>query len=349
MQTKTRSRGTTDEDETHSILKPQTFPRCRLPRCRHIPGCLRSPRICRAQARISCARPVVIPSQKLNVRKIHCGIDFFKASLWLNWPEESDFLKSLERRKKFLQESDGPDFTPLSFGGMDWNLSRTGTSKFPYRLISGDIVLLLSSRDASHDMPSARFEAGSLTSQTDLLATLIKVRHALKDVHAELVRDHISEIHLAADFVGVDIRSLGISDQDRWITKARYFTIHYEHRLFTGCQLGKGNFVLRCYDKVLRLRDEQHKQSIFANLWGVKNYNDLPVTRVEFQLRRPILKDFKGSLEEEGYALGAVDKVLGGLSSIWRYFSSRWARFAASAVDRLHKNQLRTSLSASCG
>ncbi len=299
----------------------------------------------RAQAGISCARPVVKSARKLDVSRIHCGLDFVKVSLWLEWSEDSHFLERLELRKQYMQQTKSDELAPISAGGMDWNLARTGAKYYAYRLLVGDVALLLSRDGGSGgDIPSARLEIGSLTSQTDLLATLVRVRHFLKDVGAKIVREHVGELHLAADFIGVDIRNLGLFDQNRWISKARHFTSHYEFREFTGCQLGRGDFVLRCYDKVRLLKEEHHKQSVFAGLWGVEKFDELPVTRVEFQLRRPVLKQFQ--LECEGFALGAVDTVLNSLASIWRYCSGVWARFADAAVDRVNKNQLRTKLSA---
>ena len=75
--------------------------------------------------------------------------------------------------------------------------------------------------------------------------------------------------------------------------------------------------MLRCYDKVRELREATHKQEVFARLWCVSHFDDLPVTRVEYQLRRPVLTDFKGL--DCACGLTRAEDPLHALASLWPY------------------------------
>jgi len=87
--------------------------------------------------------------------------------------------------------------------------------------------------------------------------------------------------------------------------------------------------MLRIYDKVLELKTSSHKQEVFAESWGFFIYNQHPVTRVEFQLRRDVLRDFETRIE-------TINDLTNALQSLWNYCSESWAKFCSSKVNRNH-------------
>lgn len=267
-----------------------------------------------SQARITC-EPIVATSPI----RIHRGIDFLKVSYWLIW-HETNFLDILEFMKRKLQETEDEQVAVFHSKELEWNLQRTGTSKFSYRLKAGDVTLLFSRRTSQGNIPNFRLEIGSLTSQTWLFQTINDIRHWLERQGAEFEKEQVAEIHLAADFIGLDLKSLGIEDQNRWIQRSHSFSPYYEHRKLTGISMGKGNFMLRIYDKVTELRRSEHKQEIFKELWQVETYNEHPVTRVEFQLRRPVLKEFNHL--EYCNQLDTVKQLFFGVRALWKYATS---------------------------
>src|SRR5690606_32266375 len=107
------------------------------------------------------------------------------------------------------------------------NLQRTGTSKFSYRLKAGDVTLLFSTRTSKGNIPNFRLEIGSLTSQTWLFQTINDIRLWLERQGAEFEKEQVSEVHLAADFIGLDLQSQGIEDQKRWIQRSHSFAPYY--------------------------------------------------------------------------------------------------------------------------
>lgn len=295
-----------------------------------------------AQAGISCAPPLA-ESDQLPAYRVHRGIDFLKVSFWLDW-QSTVFLDLLKQKKEALQATEAEECVSVTYAGRDWNLFRTGARMFAYRLKCGDVSLLLSSRGAKSNIPSARLEIGSLTAQTDLRVILWGIRSYLLQVGGQILKEQVSEVHLAADFIGLAIGDLDLDNRHRWISRAIDWTPYYSHWKLTGISIGKGDIMLRCYDKVRELREASHKQAVFAQLWGVDNYDDMPVTRVEYQLRRPVLKDFKGLECVDGLTLPG--ELLNALASLWRYCTEDWARFMATVVDRVNRHQDRGCLAA---
>lgn len=289
--------------------------------------------VSRSQARITCDRIVAT-----DLIRVHRGLDFLKVSYWVTW-DDSEFLNLLEWLKKRLQETDDEQSCVFKNCGLDWNLQRTGTSKFNYRLKAGDVTLLLSHRQGKADIPNVRLEIGSLSSQTTASLIIEDIKHWLERNHANFTKEQVSEVHLAADFIGIDLRTLDIGNQERWIHRPHSFNPYYEHKKLTGVSIGKGDFMLRIYDKVTELKRAEHKQEVFADLWKVETYDQFPVTRVEYQLRRPILREFQHL--EFCNGIDTIKQLLFSLKALWSYCTTDWSRFMGTIVDRDNKHQSR--------
>ncbi len=270
--------------------------------------------------------------------RTHRSFDKLKVTFWVDW-QNSAVFDLLQVKKEALQETDVLDFLPIHLHGADWNVSRTGVRLYPYRLVSGDVTLLLSRRNSDKNLPSCSLEIGSLSSQTNLQNTVSGAKAFIEACGGIFVKELVSEVHLSVDFIGLHISDLTFDNKDRWISRARSFALYYSGFKFTGCSLGQGNLMLRCYDKGLELRRSEHKQKVFADLWQLPSYDAEPVTRVEFQIRRPILKDFVGTESPEG--LTSVDQLIGSLSSLWSYLTREWVRLSETDVDRANEHQAR--------
>lgn len=257
------------------------------------------------------------------------GLDFLKVSLWLEWHSNS-LLNELQALKTVVQSGDDNCITFHAPGGFDWNLHRTGTSRYNFRLTTGDITLLLNKRRSDGVVPTARLEIGSLSCWSPGFFTIYeRIVLWLKALDATIIREQVSEVHMTADFVGCDIKSLGIEDENRWVSRVHKFDIHNDRRQLSGISLGKGDIMLRIYDKVLELKKSPHKQAVFSEIWSTDAYNQHPVTRVEFQLRRTVLKEFENKIE-------TVKNLLFGLNSIWQYCTKSWSRFCKNSINRNH-------------
>jgi hypothetical protein len=281
------------------------------------------------QARITCGPQVVNDSPY----RTHRALDFLKVSVWCDWVD-STFLDYLDAKKKTLQDTE-KDVEPIKGWSDDvsWNLHRSGSRFYNFRLTSGDVTVMINRRKSDGAVPCIRIEIGSLTAQTKCFSIYKSIFAWLGSKGMLLARERVSEVHLAADFIGLDIKNLDVDNQDRWIQRSQKFSVFYNYRKLTGVTFGKGDLLLRIYDKVAELKRAGHKQEIFKDLWGVTAYDEQPVTRVEYQLRRPVLRDF--NCPEHG-EIKSVSDLLLALNSLWDYCTSDWAKFMKSVVNRNH-------------
>ena len=151
--------------------------------------------------------------------------------------------------------------------------------------------MLISTRSSTAPIANTRLEIGSMSSW---VPGYIQIFETLKKIisceEGLIIEDQVSEIHLAADFLDLELEAYPIFEQDLWISKAHHSTNNYYRRKFNAVTVGRGDIMLRIYDKVLELCQAKHKQHFFKKIWDFKKYNEKPVTRVEFQIRRPVLK-----------------------------------------------------------
>lgn len=303
--------------------KKYTLPSLSLP-----PGCFpETSGSCSAvggQAPISCP-PEIVSS----------GIDTLLLSLQADIP--LDLLEKLKEKKLEVQETID-DCLYLPFGVTTlfaFNLQRTGKKLFPYVLKTGDLTVCLSNRKSDSSIPSMQVSVGSIGCNNDLKSLLSSFAMWCKHYKIDIKSEKVSRIDIYAD-IAVPLVEQGLWNQARMVTRAEKVALYYSNRKMTGLQVGTGDIVLRCYDKIQEMTDKQalHKEEFFQKKWGgVAN-----VTRVEFQLRREAVKSLCPS---ENNLFAVVQKM----PDIWKYLTFDWFRQTAKAVDRLNRNQSRETTS----
>ncbi len=171
--------------------------------------------------------PISIPDSESQTR-ITCDssvancIDTLKINFWVQF-NDLDFFDELEEAKLKAQ-SDDVDSEPVELGNVDWNCMRTGTRLFSYRLLRGDIKLLLSNRKPTSNLPNVRMEIGSISCWVPgYVPTYEKILQVIENLSGKIIKESVSEIHLAADFIGVNINSLPLHKNELWISKAHQF------------------------------------------------------------------------------------------------------------------------------
>lgn len=277
------------------------------------------------QARISC------PPQTAN------GLDKLELSLWLHAGKSSLF----ERFAKLKEEVQGSfnSSAAISFLHNDfftWNLKRSGTKLYPYVFQSGDITLMLSSRSHTAKIPNCKIEIGSVSCQENAFGIYRELIMWLRSYHFNIKNEIISRVDLASDFLNCDIATLEVDNKNKWITRAVKFSTYYENWDVSGIMLGKGNIAMRIYDKTLSLKQDATKAKFFFDRWGC--HDETPVTRVEFQFRREVLKEFI-------IPVNTVSDLESNIDTIWNYATHDWTRQALENVDRINGHQDRAELS----
>ncbi len=266
------------------------------------------------------------------------NLDMLKLSMWVDWSGSKNFLSLLEEAKLKAQ-GDDVDSIPLDLAGFTWNCHRHSPRTFSFRLQCGDVTLLFNKRKPDSDTPNASLQIGSMSCWAPGYESERKdVLRMLEMFGGAVVRECVSEVHLATDCVGLPIGSLPILDQEYWVTRAHKFGAYHDRRKFDGITIGKGDLMLRVYDKVTELKTKStHKQPLFADAWKVPRYDAQPVTRVEFQIRRDILHEFQPNID-------TFEDLQANLAGLWRYCTTDWCRLADSPVDRENNNQSKLTL-----
>jgi len=237
---------------------------------------------------------------------------------------------------------------------------------YAYHMSRGDVHIFVSRRK---DMltPNVLIDIGSLSCWNPGFDAVLQSIHDLLGMYGgEVCKNTISEVHLCTDFVGQSISDLPLELHELWITRANRFDVYRERTRFsgiswvqtegrlglsdnpqdffvdeiqaaheTGIRVGKGDIMMRIYDKVLELKHDASKQSVFASVWGKEEYNESPVTRVEFQLRRTVLKQMD---------IHSLDDLRHKITGIWKYCTEDWSRFTEKPVDRENRHQDRACL-----
>lgn len=268
------------------------------------------------QARIPCSSTVA-----------NC-LDTLKVSFSVNWLD-SKILEQLEEAKQAAQATEF-DSEPIELSGHTFNCYRTGAALFKYRLVKGDVKFLFSSRNHNSTAPNTRLEIGSMScwapGYQKTYEEFVKFIELLGGV---VMKERVSEAHLCADFIGVSIDDVPVQDEDYWITLAHNFNYRSNRRRFSYVSLGKGNLMLRIYDKALELQNNASKKELFLDVWGLDSLEGVSVTRVEFQIRRPVFNSFLPKVN-------TLDDLNNSLKALWDYCSTEWTRLAESPVDRNH-------------
>lgn len=278
---------------------------------------------------------------KSGLEGVCCGLDKLEVTLYFKIENDSLFER-LSRLKSEVQLG-MQTAIPVSFSDsrigrqfMKWNLQRTGTKLYPYVLKTGDVNLLLSSRSHTSPISNGKIEIGSVSCHEGVFRLYEKLITWLS-VHGLVVhREVVSRVDLCADLLGQSISEYPIDDGDRWISRGVSFDPHYKHWKLTGISHGSSRLMMRIYDKALELKRDKTKEHFFYTLWGVPKKT--PVTRVEFQLRRVVLKDFEEPVD-------TVSELQNNLDGLWQYLVCHWARFADAPVDRKNKNHKQATIS----
>lgn len=112
---------------------------------------------------------------------------------------------------------------------------------------------------------------------------------------------------IEADTKGIVTRAKG---------KTNYFAdqSYTQGKLFSGFSVGRGNVHARIYNKSLEINSSQ--KNWFQEIWYSNGWlNETVVWRVEFQVRRPVLKEMK---------INSFDDLDKKLDQLWTYLTTKW-------------------------
>jgi hypothetical protein len=137
-----------------------------------------------------------------------------------------------------------------------------------------------------------------------------------------------SRIDLYADFQGWVPTEL---DFRHFVTRARKSVQHFhdvrghfDGRSFTGYQFGRDQMVARLYDKGREVV-QSGKDAWMREVWGPRLDPELPIWRLEFQLRREAIASFN---------VGPAEEAVACRQDFWSYGITDWLSLRVPTLDQ---------------
>jgi hypothetical protein len=191
-------------------------------------------------------------------------------------------------------------------------------------LIHNDWLSITLEEHASHGWAVVVQPSALLLMHEGPRAALMLARGAARALLVAILDERVRRLDLAADVVNFDLRGID----------PRAFAIHHrtgctdiatlkqywKRGMRTGFVLGKGDALVRLYDKTehLRLGLDDVKADDERDIWRFGGWNGTDdVTRVEFQFRGNLLKELD---------LRNPDACIEKLDSVWAYGIAKWVR-----------------------
>lgn len=229
------------------------------------------------------------------------GVD----SLYLSSDAKVDerVLELVNSRKMTAQESNQAE--SLELGDYAVRVLASGRIRYKYALSSKDMDILLS---GANKMPPVYVQLRSefihhcgCSSAVDQVKDLV-CKYLVFNDDASF---KVSRIDVYCDFQGWVPAN---EDGERFVCRANKRDGHWDGGSLTGFSWGRNEMVARLYDKSREILSSG--KGWLKDVWGPSLDEDMPVWRLEFQMRR-------GMLKECGFS--SVEDALGNLGGLWAY------------------------------
>ena len=264
----------------------------------------------------------MLKSQDYTPKIIHQGVDTLLTShVILNLDSYIKYEKMLrhldnikdeakEKNKTFEFEG-GITFDFYTFG--KFKMMPKGLGRYKYVIMNEDITIKFSTlKYGANDFDNAQISVEyrakflSLLGHEKAYATVLSMFDNLipSDTDTQLFKSQLMRIDLCTDIAGITYTPM---DKFRFQTNFKNnghieFIEHMQYNRLTGFSFGKGDYMMRIYDKRLELNNNASKLWL-TKLWTINGYpqnNEIPVWRHETQMRRPYLKRFRrGAVDDE--------------------------------------------------
>jgi len=211
------------------------------------------------------------------------GLDTVQCAYYLSPPVSTqlDFAK-LAVIKEQLRMDKSREPRPVKLGGMEFFLYPYGSSSgYPFVLTNEDFKIEVG--EFNHPSFFVTFKSQSLWKHTawTLHQQFLNWASAIGcDVQQA---ETLSRVDFSFDYALAE-RDF---DADSFVSQSDKDSQHREHGTVQTFTLGKGDVVLRVYDKVAEIR-QQSAKVWFYQLWGQEEN----VWRIEWQVRKPVLRSF---------------------------------------------------------
>jgi hypothetical protein len=258
---------------------------------------------------------------KVKIDILSSGIDSLVLSLYVDWKETAIFSyldECKEQAKKFAIDYQGQlkHFNP----GDVWpfTIKPHGSKGFSWLLIGADFTYKIANSQEPSSRPNVMIEIRSETlwrlgpeEALNIALGLIVAnggdRIEAKPSRGDLCVDFLMPEKLWSDKL-----------MKYAVTRAADIAPYFHHKKLTGIRIGKGVITARLYDKPLEIKQQSKKEWMF-DIWGLKEIPEgKKIIRIEFQLRREVLRDLK--IKDTSDLFQKIDGA-------WAYCTKEWLKF----------------------
>lgn len=239
-----------------------------------------------------------------------------------------DLIKLKKKAMEIKNHDSQMRFIPTVLDGVQYRVMASASQSYSVILQNGDISIFLRkfSKKVKNPVLKVEFRAEYLC-RVGYVKAVKQVQRLIELCFIENPIYRVKEIHLATDIQGYEftpldfyrIRSLS---RNRTIFSEDEKNSYYNNQRFTGMTYGKGDLMLRIYNKTIEIGKNKNKGFIQALKWQFNSdFNpDLTVWRIEGQIRRDKLKE----LALDSVNLDSLESVLNNIPSIWKLFIDRF-------------------------
>jgi hypothetical protein len=266
-----------------------------------------------------------------NYSILSSGIDTLVLSMYVTWKDESlfEYLENLKNEAQAIKEpKQGKLGVHSSEDSWCFNIMTHGSKGYAYVLVAKDYTLKMVRTREPGSMPNVLIEIRSETLWTlGVIEAVNRIIKLIKRLSISINKIKPNRVDLCVDFE---------MPEDEWsteilkkkVTRARKSQVFMENDVLTGIQIGSGDLLVRIYDKAHEIEKISKKQWMYV-LWVIdKPREGTKIIRIEFQIRRPILKAFGIILLEDLYRE---------INSLWAYLTQHWLKFLETPEKNLDR------------
>lgn len=231
------------------------------------------------------------------------------------------FLDCKSEAQKIKGEDSQSRYIETKLDGLTFRVMATSQRGFQVVLQNGDFTLSLRKMDEKGHNPVIKAEFRSEFLLRNGYKRAITTVNGIIELMLKNYFIKVSEIHLAKDIQNYNFNILDFYRLKTLKRNKQIFNqdtnIFYNGLKFTGFSIGKGDEMLRIYNKSHEIDKNKEKAFVQYLSWDVNpDYDeDKTVWRIEFQLRRKKLKELYSSWG----IMENLKSLLSSISSIWDY------------------------------
>ena len=247
------------------------------------------------------------------------GIDTLVLALDVAWRDENLF-QGLREMKAIAKEEEQDRPGRMSAFDHQWLylLRPFGARGYEWILISKDFNLRIANCLEPKSRPNVMIEIGSESLwKNGPLKIVEKALNIIKENGGIIIENKVSRADLCVD--GILSEEIWNQDIDEYIvTRAKKWNLWKNHKNLESVNVGTGTIRARLYDKALEISQMSRKRWMY-DIWGIKKAEEgEKIIRVEFQIRREVLKEI---------GVGGTREFFDKCDEAWSYCTRKWLKF----------------------